>query len=333
MIMEHEFPTLSPIIADALDKHIRHMKKLAYYEGRIALLKRLKGSGIPPNNNNSLGSLNMNDLYKEHLERGPIIETKFKVGNDTSSHLSNDISMMTEQKVTFTENLKESRTLLQCMLTSESFQLVIDILDRTFNNIRNNVGKSNDNLYKNFKSSFELNKLVEYRWRSLLKDVSEKKKEVTMSKRFKEMLDSTIAKEKDLSAQSASASSSLYFLPASFPPASFPPASSSVLPETLDQSNRTERFKKVESTASFPTTSFPPTSFLPASSSVLPETLDQSNRTERVKRVESVVIQSGQIDRPESVGSRFGQVKSVITSSGKKRDVLGDIKNENNLKK
>lgn len=113
---------------------------------------------------------------------------------------------MSEQKDEFAKRLNDYIMLLQCMLDSESYRLVIDLLDRTLEDVRTYVGKTNDNLYGNMKTTFDLNKKLEYRWGTFSMDVSKKKKKVTISQLLSGMIESQLSRIRNADSWNHSAS-------------------------------------------------------------------------------------------------------------------------------
>lgn len=189
MMVEHSFPSLPAVVADNVKSHINYVKKLAFYEGRIALIKKAKNASVPLHGC-ALSSLDFGILSKEHLDMGPLIETKFKPKSDFIVQFADEVTSMERERDSYKAKLEESRLLLKCMLTPGSFELVIDLLDRTLKDIKSNVGKSNDNLYRNYASAFHMDKLLGFRWRTFLKDISVGSKQVTLSDSFNNLIDS-----------------------------------------------------------------------------------------------------------------------------------------------
>lgn len=203
------FPQIPAIILEKISSHVEYVKKFAYYEGRVSLLKRTKNAGIQMQecNTSALSSLNFEGMFKEHITIGPRIETKLKSNTDWL-RVESEIKSYEENRDKFKSKIDESKILLKCILNPNSYDLIVDLLDRTLNDIRSNVGKSNNAIFQNYSNNFNLNKLLEYRWRSLLSDVSAQKKKVNVSESFKEFIRNELSTPTSVSASTTSNSSS-----------------------------------------------------------------------------------------------------------------------------
>ncbi|KAJ6643734.1 hypothetical protein Bhyg_08699 [Pseudolycoriella hygida] len=135
----------------------------------------------------STSSLNFEEIFNEHTAVGPLINTKYKV-KDNSAISTQEILLLEHKRDSFKSKLEESRTLLKCMLTPTSHDTIIELLDRTFKDIKSNIVKSNDTIFHNCLSTFNLDKLLGYRWRSFVKDISKGSKHISISNSFQEML-------------------------------------------------------------------------------------------------------------------------------------------------
>lgn len=209
IMLELTFPQIPKIVLEGIKTHIEYIKKFCYYEGRACLMKRAKNSGIPIPWSFALSSLNFGELMKEHAEKGPLIDTKFKPKEFSTERFKNELSSLESERNSYKSKLDESRALMKCMLTAKSYELITGLLDRTLNDIRSNVGKTNDNLIQNYLSSFNLDKILGYRWRSLLSDVCKQSKKVEISDSFKELIDSklsTLESSKDFQPRTTSSS-------------------------------------------------------------------------------------------------------------------------------
>lgn len=185
-ILDHTFPCIPSIVVDAVKSHIAYIKKFAYYEGRIILLNRAKNEKVPLNGI-MLSSLDFGKLAAEHQQLGSLINTKYEPEGDFIEKFSQEISSLENQRDIFKAKLKESRILLRVMLEQDSYDTIIDMLDRTSNDIKSNVGKSNDNLYRNYVAAFNQEKLLGFRWRSFLRDISKQTKKMELSEAFKSL--------------------------------------------------------------------------------------------------------------------------------------------------
>ncbi len=103
------------ILAQRIKSHLDDMKKFLYYEGRAALLKRSKNSGIPTQGC-SLSSLNFKEIFNEHISMGPLIETKYKP-IDNTHQIIEEINLTEEKREIYRLKLEESKTALRLMLT------------------------------------------------------------------------------------------------------------------------------------------------------------------------------------------------------------------------
>lgn len=88
---------------------------------------------------------------------------------------------------------------LKFMLTEESFAVVSDLLDRTLRDIKSNVEKSNVSPYHSYIATFNLEKLVGFRWRSLLRDVTTEKRKIVTLDAFNSLIDSKQTKTNSVS--------------------------------------------------------------------------------------------------------------------------------------
>lgn len=229
VISELMFQRLPSIVAEKISLYLENTKKFAYYEGRVVLLKKMRDEGIPTDgyNPSPLSLLNFDDMYREHINVGPSIETKYRVNADPSG-ANYKIKSFEEERDKFKLKLEESMTMFKFMLTPTSYDLITNFFNRTLADIRSNVGKTNDAIFRNYLSSFNLTKLLEYRWRSLLSDVSTRKKSITVSESFKEFIQTEFSMTTFKSSSSASTSSG----------ASSSGASSLSITSTSDSSSR-----------------------------------------------------------------------------------------------
>lgn len=100
-----------------------------------------------------------------------------------------ELNSMETQRDSFEAKLKDSLVFLKFMLTAGSYEIISDLLNRTSRDIKANVEKSNENLYQNYVATFKLEKIVGFRWRSFLHDVTMKSRKIDTSDAFNNLID------------------------------------------------------------------------------------------------------------------------------------------------
>lgn len=166
---------------DAINSHLKNIKNHAYHEGRVVLLKMAISQKIRIHTN-FLSDLSLEDLYKEHLFLGPFMDEKSPPGNYVKD-LEEQLLTSEKSKEEKLKDMLKSREKISEIFTPASLKIINDLLSRTQNDIKANVGRVNQNIFNNAKSNYDMNRILSFRWRSFFKDIALGDKKITTNPR------------------------------------------------------------------------------------------------------------------------------------------------------
>lgn len=211
---EEEMNTIPSYIVDAIESYLDRMKKFVYIEGRVCLLKRAITSKIRLHTN-MLSDINVKEIYEEHKLLGTFFEAKTPQEAYVKD-LEEQLRSSEKIKSEYLKLMLESRKKLNLWILPDSSKPLQDILTRTQNDLRTNVGKVNDNIFNNARLNHDLNRTLGFRWRSFFKDVSKSKDLISINETNSSSTGNTLMLASDETSRSSLSRSSFSMLSSSF---------------------------------------------------------------------------------------------------------------------